>query len=85
MIVPQATAQVIRNAALPAGTAAANVAEQQQQQPITQGQVPVAAHTTTQAAVVDLLSLLNDANVPNYLFESIMKWARKYHDAGFDF
>ena len=47
VIVPQATAQVIRNAALPAGTAAANVTEQQQQQPITQGQVPVATHTTT--------------------------------------
>ena len=54
-------------------------------QSITQGQVPVAAHTTTQAAVVDLLSILNDANVPDYLFESIMKWTRKYHDAGFDF
>ena len=31
VIVPQATAQVIRNAALPAGTTAANVGQQQQQ------------------------------------------------------
>ena len=81
---PQASTDTMMNTTQSIAAAAApNV--QQQQQSITQGQVPVAAHTTTQAAVVDLLSILNDANVPDYLFESIMKWARKYHDAGFDF
>ena len=86
--VPQAPTPTMMNTAQPITTTAAHTEQQQQQQQqqtTTQGQVPVTAHTTTQAAVVDLLSLLNDANVPDYLSQSIMKWACKYHDTGFDF
>ena len=83
--VPQAPTATMMNTAQPIATAAVRIEQQQQQQTTTQGQVPVATHTTTQAAVVNLLSLLNVANVPNYLFKSVMKWACKYQDAGFDF
>jgi hypothetical protein len=41
--------------------------------------------TTSQKCVTSLMYLLDEMECPDYAFQSIMEWARKCFEAGFDF
>jgi hypothetical protein len=41
--------------------------------------------TTSQQCVTHLMYLLDEMECPDYAFQSIMEWAHKWYEAGFDF